>query len=163
MVSRRLIEAIRQEFKLDWKGIHGAPHWARVRDYGLRLAKVNGARAEVVEFFALLHDSRRLSDGSDPDHGKRAAQFALSLRGNLITLSDADFDLLTYACVHHSSGWLDADITVQTCWDADRLDLGRVGIRPSAERLCTEAARKFSLDNAERIAPSYEDVFGNLD
>ena len=32
-------------------------------------------------------------------------------------------------------------MTVQTCWDADRLDLGRVGIRPLAERLCTDVAR----------------------
>ena len=26
-------------------------------------------------------------------------------------------------------------------WDADRLDLGRVGIRPAPKRLCTDAAR----------------------
>jgi uncharacterized protein len=30
---------------------------------------------------------------------------------------------------------------VQTCWDADRLDLGRVGIIPRPDRLCTEEAR----------------------
>jgi hypothetical protein len=30
---------------------------------------------------------------------------------------------------------------VQVCWDADRLDLLRVGIRPNARYLCTEAAR----------------------
>jgi uncharacterized protein len=36
---------------------------------------------------------------------------------------------------------LQGDVTVQTCWDADRLDLGRVGIRPVASRLCTPAAR----------------------
>jgi uncharacterized protein len=34
-----------------------------------------------------------------------------------------------------------ADITIQTCWDADRLDLGRVGIVPDPARLCTVAAR----------------------
>jgi hypothetical protein len=33
------------------------------------------------------------------------------------------------------------DITAQTCWDADRLDLGRVGTTPKAEYLCTNAAR----------------------
>jgi uncharacterized protein len=32
--------------------------------------------------------------------------------------------------------------TIQTCWDADRLDLGRVGITPHPSRLCTEAARR---------------------
>jgi len=30
---------------------------------------------------------------------------------------------------------------VQTCWDSDRLDLGRVGIQPRPERLCTAAAQ----------------------
>jgi uncharacterized protein len=32
-------------------------------------------------------------------------------------------------------------VTVLTCWDADRLDLGRVGIRPAPRLLCTSAAR----------------------
>ncbi len=32
-------------------------------------------------------------------------------------------------------------ISLQACWDADRLDLGRVGITPKPHRLCTEAAR----------------------
>jgi uncharacterized protein len=36
---------------------------------------------------------------------------------------------------------IDADITIQTCWDADRLDLGRVGTTPDPARLCTAAAR----------------------
>jgi len=30
---------------------------------------------------------------------------------------------------------------VQTCWDADRLDLGRVGKMPRRDLLCTEAAK----------------------
>ena len=34
-----------------------------------------------------------------------------------------------------------ADVTVQTCWDADRLDLGRVGTTPKAEYLCTDAGK----------------------
>lgn len=33
------------------------------------------------------------------------------------------------------------DITIQTCWDSDRLDLGRVGVTPHPSRLCTEAAK----------------------
>ena len=32
-------------------------------------------------------------------------------------------------------------IKVQTCWDADRLDLGRVGIYPDAQFLCTNTAK----------------------
>ena len=47
---------------------------------------------------------------------------------------------------HHSDGRVDADVTVQTCWDADRLDLGRVGKRPDPRLLCTPAARDRRAD-----------------
>ena len=42
-------------------------------------------------------------------------------------LSDAEMDLLTEALKHHSDGYTRADITVQLCWDADRLKLGPCG------------------------------------
>ena len=45
------------------------------------------------------------------------------------------------ACEGHSSGRTVEDITVCTCWDADRLDLGRVGIQPKAQYLCTAPAK----------------------
>ena len=32
------------------------------------------------------------------------------------------------ACTDHTKGQTAADITIQTCWDADGLDLARVGI-----------------------------------
>ena len=41
-----------------------------------------------------------------------------------------------------ADGFIEADITVQTCWDSDRLDLGRVGIKPMADKLCTKVAKK---------------------
>lgn len=145
MVTKELIEIIRREFQLGWHGIHGAAHWARVRENGLRLASVTGAVAHVVELFAVLHDSRRIHDGYDAGHGERAAEFARSLRGTLLHVSDADFRLLETACRYHSDGRTRADITVQTCWDADRLDLGRVGIKPDPVRMCTDAARDHNL------------------
>jgi uncharacterized protein len=40
-----------------------------------------------------------------------------------------------------NAGLTAAEVTVQTCWDADRLDLGRVGIIPRPDRLCIEEAR----------------------
>ena len=141
MVSRHLIEIIRGQFALDWYGIHGASHWARVRENGIRIATVTGADPRIVELFAFLHDSKRVNDGTDWQHGARAARFAASLRQNgQVTLSNEDLELLEYACTHHSNGMTDAPVTVQACWDADRLDLGRVGIRPRAEYLCTAAA-----------------------
>ena len=38
-------------------------------------------------------------------------------------------------------GRLTRDVTIQTCWNADRLDLGRVGIKPNPTYLGTAAAR----------------------
>jgi uncharacterized protein len=142
MKRRELIAFLRSQFALDWRGIHGAPHWARVRRNGLLLAKSTGAVVQVVEAFALVHDSCRLNDGHDPEHGCRAAALARRLNDPLLELDGPGLRLLVQACEEHSDGHLDADITVQTCWDADRLDLGRVGIRPQASRLCTPAARQ---------------------
>jgi uncharacterized protein len=100
----------------------------------------------VVSLFAFLHDARRRNDGHDPQHGRRAASLLDELRAEgLVSLADEEAELLAYACRHHSDGFLDADVTVQTCWDADRLDLGRVGKRPDPARLCTPAARDRSL------------------
>ena len=56
-------------------------------------------------------------------------------------LSDQELELLTHACRHHSDSFMEGDVTVLTCWDADRLDLERVGIRPDPKYLCTPAAR----------------------
>ena len=55
------------------------------------------------------------------------------------------FELLYDACAHHTDGLTEADITVQVCWDADRLDLGRVGMIPAPKKLCTAAAKTWDL------------------
>jgi uncharacterized protein len=109
------------------------------------MARTNGAREDVVELFAFLHDSQRLSDGRDREHGARAADFTLQLNRELLHLDGPGLEMLTYAVRHHSDGLIEADVTVQTCWDADRLDLGRVGIIPRPDRLCTEEARAPAL------------------
>ena len=141
MIDQELVRIVRRQFALEWGGIHGAPHWARVRENGLRLAEVTGAKLSVIELFAFLHDSRRVNDGYDPEHGSRAALFAATLAGSVFELEPADLALLMTACRGHSDGLTVGDITVVTCWDADRLDLGRVGIKPHPARLCTQAAR----------------------
>ena len=66
---------------------------------------------------------------------------ATQFRGRLFDLSDCEFSLLHQACAEHADGLTEADVTIQTCWDADRLDLGRVGTAAAPGRLCTEAAK----------------------
>ena len=63
-------------------------------------------------------------------------------RGKWFDITDEETELLVDACKYHSDGLVEGDITIQTCWDADRLELGRVGIKPSPERLCTEFSKR---------------------
>ncbi len=136
-----LLRAVLAQYTLPWNGDHGVAHWARVLENGARLAELTGAKLPVMQLFALLHDSQRLNECTDPGHGRRAADFARTLRGDLFELPDADFELLYRACAGHTHERTHSDITIQTCWDADRLDLGRVGITPEPDRLCTQPAK----------------------
>jgi uncharacterized protein len=136
-----IIHEILEDYALPVRGTHGVVHWARVLENGQRLAPITGAKIEVVTLFALFHDSRRVNDYIDFGHGQRGAEYARSLRGIHIHLDGADFELLYEACRLHTDGLTEGDVTLQTCWDADRLDLGRVGMTPDPELLCTDAAR----------------------
>jgi uncharacterized protein len=140
-VKSLVIAAIRAQYRLDWDGIHGLAHWERVRENGLRLARRTGARGDIVELFAYFHDSCRLNNGCDPEHGARGAELARRLAGSAFDLDAGGLELLVEACSGHTHGTAAAEITVATCWDADRLDLARVGTIPRPERLCTDAAR----------------------
>jgi uncharacterized protein len=136
-----VLQSVLDDYALRWDGIHGVVHWARVLENGVRLAEQTGANVEVVKLFAVLHDSKRLNDGHDPDHGPRAAEFAVKLRGRSFDLPDEELQLLHKACEGHTHERTHPDITIQTCWDSDRLDLGRVGITPHPSRLCTDFAK----------------------
>ena len=126
-------------------GIHGLLHWGRGYDNGMRIAEHSGAKIQVVQLFAFFHDSRRFNDGTDPGHGSRGAEYAKRLRGEFFELPDEDFELLYVACRDHTDVDFSDDVTVQTCFDADRLDLFRVGIKPNPALLCTDHAKRDSV------------------
>lgn len=163
MISKELLDVVKINYRLDWNGIHGSAHWARVRNIGLKLSKHTGANTRVVELFAFIHDSCRFSDGNDPEHGPRAAEFAKSINGKVIDLNKIELDDLVDACIYHTRGMTNNyNATVLTCWDADRLDLGRVGIIPNSEYLCTDVAKKDDVIKwayRNSIGESYENVF----
>ena len=142
MQLKHVLDVILKDYALPWNGDHGVAHWARVLENGLKLASETGANVEVVSLFAVLHDSRRINEMTDPEHGLRAAKLALVLRGNVFDLDNHAFQLLYRACEGHTHERTHPDPTIQTCWDADRLDLGRVGITPHASRLCTAFAKR---------------------
>jgi uncharacterized protein len=141
MLTPELINQVTKGYSLPLGGIHGLPHWARVLVNARRLAVETGADPIVLELFAIFHDARRINEGHDPEHGSRGASLARSLLSGDGLLSSDRLHTLEEACRLHTNGLREADVTIQTCWDADRLDLYRVGTHPSAHLLCTEAAR----------------------
>lgn len=142
VITQDFIAFAREHFRLDWDGIHGAPHWSRVRRNGLLLAQQYAVDVEVVQWFAFIHDLERKDDYGDHGHGQRAAELAAELNPRFMGLSAERLALLQSACARHSDGEVLADPTVMVCWDADRLDLARVGIEPEPGRLCTAYARQ---------------------
>jgi uncharacterized protein len=141
-MTNGILKAIVGGYTLSWHGVHGLHHWGRVLENGARLAELTGADPRVGECFALFHDCRRRNEGRDPQHGQRGSEFAAKLHEEgALGLTADQFAQLQYACEHHTEGLVEADVTIQTCWDADRLDLGRVCITPDPRCLCTSVAK----------------------
>ena len=157
MDEKAILRRILTGYVLPIFGKHGLRHWARVRENGRRLASAVGGDAEVVTLFALFHDACRVNEARDDGHGERGAKLARSLRGSQVQLDDARFELLYDACRLHTDGRTTGDPTLLACWDADRLDLSRVGIRVDPGRLCTDEARKLIPWARERAARDHEE------
>jgi uncharacterized protein len=127
--------------------VHGPEHWHRVEAIGQELCKESRGDLEVVRLFAILHDSCRLDDGADPLHGPRAADILGEIVGELFTLEPDRLELLEYSIRHHTGGQISDDPTIGACWDADRLDIGRVGIIPRERYMSTAAGRRRVSDS----------------
>ncbi len=142
-IVHKALAVVRPQFRLDFAdGVHGLPHWSRVWFHGRALAAALDVDPALLAWFAFLHDSQRVNDGRDPRHGRRAADFAVKLRreGVLDELDAPSFEHLCEAMRLHSDGYTTGEPAIVACWDADRLDLGRVGISPDPSRLCTRHA-----------------------
>lgn len=128
----------------DWS-LHGPNHWRNVELNGLQLCRMNSADRTVVRLFAIFHDAERLNEGHDPDHGRRAARLIQSLHGVEFQVAEFQLDLLLDACRFHNDGLTSENLTIGTCWDADRMDLPRVGITPDARKMSTKHGKEFAV------------------
>lgn len=147
-----ILNLVKSNFKLDLNGYHGLDHWLRVYNNCLSISKYYKINSEVFELFALLHDSKREDEDKDLLHGKRAALFIKDLiKYNKINLSKDDARRLIFACSNHTrsnkKAKLYQDLVVQICFDADRLDIGRVGIVPEEQYFQTDYAKKIINEN----------------
>lgn len=135
------------------EGVHGIGHWLKVATTAALLAEIEGGDVDVAFLFGIYHDCRRENDYFDPKHGERASLLVLKhYRAGMLKLDEGQLDALLYACLHHTSGEVSDDVTISCCWDADRLDLPRVGTQTLPRFLGTETAKK--------MASMQEGIFG---
>jgi uncharacterized protein len=141
---KALLTEVVAQFRLPIQGsVHGPIHWDKVERNAVALCKVvRGADTTVCRLFAILHDSQRDDEMDDPEHGQRAADYVRSLGHDRLKIMPAQLDALCLACEGHEKGGVSTDPTIGVCWDADRLDLSRVGVVPDPTLLSTEAARQ---------------------
>ena len=144
-----------REFALNgWKlgEIHGLSHWQRVERNGIILSTENGRvrndiNIKVVRYFAYLHDKCRLNDWADLEHGVRSADMLPSIRETILKdFTDEEVALLVKACRYHTTEQRIGIPTVDICFDADRLDLCRVGIVPNPELMATEQGAYYAAN-----------------
>jgi uncharacterized protein len=140
--DRGVVEAVLAGAWRRSSGVHGEEHWRCVAATGLALADaLPGCDRGVVFLFGLLHDTRRLNEHVDPQHGPRAAAWARDLaRAGSLALTAPRLELLHHAIAEHTNGLVTDDPTVGACWDADRLHLPRVRIEPDPARFSTRLA-----------------------
>ena len=122
---------------------HGSGHWKSVAAVGTWLTKdTPGSDPLVVFLFSLFHDSMRISDGMDIWHGLRAAKLARVLLEGGPLVSAAQLTTLCDALKDHDGGKTSYEPSTGVCWDADRLNLWRFGVRPKEYLLSTGAAKQ---------------------
>ena len=127
--------------KMGYSSIHGISHWDRVAGNADVLI-TSDVDELVVKAFAYIHDVERVNESDDWQHGHRAALLVDEIRSSVLSfLNDLEIEQLKEACRLHTLRHRTDDSTVNACFDADRLDLGRVGITPNPDKMATAAGR----------------------
>ena len=134
--------------------LHGLDHSFRVWKNAQMLTGMEPtADLEVIALYSLFHDSMRLNDGADLGHGLRGFKLWERINQRLELdqfLSQRQNEQFFEACAEHSDGQRSTDPTIAVCWDADRLDLHRMGIWPDARFMSTQDGINLTIN---RIRP----------
>ena len=95
-----------------------------------------------------VYDSTfRENNAYDEEHGRRASKLIDTIRHTeLKELNDEQIAKLKRACKLHTIQHRTGDMTIDICFDSDRLDLYRVGILPIPERMATKQGADFVTD-----------------
>lgn len=149
-IVKQALALVTPQFRLPINhGWHGIQHWTRVWHNARFLCAELGLDPTVPCWFAYLHDSQRFNENADSGHGFRARNKIIDwVNAGQIKMPGLDLDLLLEAVERHSDGTQKAHPIVQVCWDADRLDLWRVHIKPDPRKMCTEPAKRLEVIKA---------------
>ena len=139
----KIIEYIKNRSKFFDSLLHGLKHWKNVEKIGHHLANINGTDKELITLFAYIHDLGRENEDEDVGYGERSVTILEDLYNKkIINIKPEKYQKLIYACRNHDSKTAQSDdLNIQTCWDADRLDLWRIGIEPNPKFLFTKEAK----------------------
>ncbi len=141
--GKRLEDFARNHFNSALGDEHGPKHWKNVERFGEWLWMNYNADIDVIQAFAFLHDIERQNNLDDFGHGPRAALLVDHIRDTVLWhLGPRQIRLLKKACRFHTLTIKTSSITVNACFDADRLDLPRYGIEIDPKRLATKYAKK---------------------
>ena len=158
------LDSLVHKAKIDFNGVHGFAHWRAVYRNGLML--MPSIDKYILFYFSVFHDFFRENDMADSAHGKSALYAIPSIEPTIRMFSKdrgkvkSQIEILSFALEHHDDtpedyaaikNPLKDNQTVQILLDADRLDLGRVGITPLSEYLLTEQARKYNDGDLQRM------------
>jgi uncharacterized protein len=158
--------------------LHGPTHWARVHMFAKALLTREQVPADAqtcVVLFAWLHDLAREDDEGTRTHAvDGAAQVDRILPAIGEDLSPDQREVVRGAINYHSDGMVareaveaglfahvawPADVVILAvgcCWDADRLDLPRVGIVPDPSLMSTASWRAVQALSARMAAAPAE-------
>ena len=158
MKASDLVKRLEPFRKCDSK-VHGPAHWARVFRFGDLLAEkmqLPLEQRQCVQVFAWTHDLARWDDNGGNEHAIAGAGYLDEVVPVLFArLSNEQREVIRTAIRHHAdslavdeayhSGWFEhlcwgkSELlnTIGCCWDADRLDLLRLGIEPDGARMST--------------------------
>lgn len=134
-----------EDYVSTWE--HGFLHSKYVEAFGLIMveeyAKENiVVDKDVVQWFAYLHDSMSKDKKYDPKHGEKAASYIDEIRNDYLQdLSEIQIVKLKKACTLHSTIISTGDITIDVCFDADRLDSPKFGRVTDIEKMATRIGK----------------------
>ncbi len=122
--------------------LHGVSHLRRVAILSGRLANAVGEDVESAVVMGFLHDCARSNDGNDTEHGHESAFLARGLIERFYP--HLDVDRICEAIAGHADGEVTIDPLTACLWDADRLELKRIGRTIDLDLLSTKVARRLA-------------------